>query len=83
MFLVTVAKAAGSGRWWEVLEAKFWKPRPERGQGSVQSQGRDGEADDPDFREGKAPCSEAPIRGTAGAPARWGLQAAGAGHVRV
>ena len=44
-----------------------------RGQGSGQSRGRDGEADDPDFRQGEAHCPEAATRGTG-----WSSEGVGA-----
>lgn len=58
--LVTVAKAAASPRWWDSSFGSLGL----RGQGLGQSRGGDGEADDPDIRQGEAHCPEAATRGT-------------------
>lgn len=58
--LVTVAKAPTGRRRWE----SHFRSQGLRGQGSIQSRGGDGKADDPDFRQGEAHCPEAATRGT-------------------
>lgn len=70
--LVTVAKAAALRRCWEL---EVFGVGGLRGQGSVESPGGDGEADDPDFRQGEAHCPEAATRGTG--PSSEGAGAAG------
>lgn len=70
--LVTVAKAAALRRCWEL---EVFGAGSLRGQGSVESPGGDGEADDPDFRQGEAHCPEAATRGTG--PSSEGAGAAG------